>query len=121
VRVGLGLVTAEEITDVNTALTILKALADGANPFTGQVFPHNSVYQHPEVVRALFTAVEALERSQRRRERSKHLPERAGTPWTAEEDQRLSREFDGGKSVIELAKACRADRGGAERRHQGTT
>jgi hypothetical protein len=43
-------VTAEEITDVNTALTILKALADGANPFTGQVFPHNSVYQHPQVV-----------------------------------------------------------------------
>lgn len=35
--------------DVKAAMTILKALADGANPFTGEVFPHNSVYQHPSM------------------------------------------------------------------------
>jgi len=102
--------------DVNTALTIVKALADGANPFTGEVLPHNSVYQHPQVVRALFTAIEALERTQKRSQRKRHLPEKAGTPWTPQEDEGLSRAFDGGKSIEDLAKAHQRTRGAIESR-----
>lgn len=102
--------------DVNTALTIVKALAEGANPFTGEVLPDNSVYQHPQVVRALFMAIEALERSQRRSKRQKHLPEKAGSPWTPEEDQRLSRAFDARKSVDDLAEAHQRTRGAIESR-----
>lgn len=89
--------------DGSDALTIIRALADGVDPFTGEVFPEDSVYQHPQVVRALFAAVQALEYQEKRRERERNLPRNAGTPWTAEEDERLSQAFDSGKSIKELA------------------
>jgi hypothetical protein len=47
--------------DDHQALAILTALAHGANPQTGEVFGSESVYQLPEVIRALFVAQRALE------------------------------------------------------------
>jgi hypothetical protein len=47
--------------DVQQALSIVTALAHGANPQTGEVFASESVYQSPEVIRALFVAQRALE------------------------------------------------------------
>jgi hypothetical protein len=85
------------------ALKILQALADGADPDTGETFPPDSVYQQPQVVRALMTAVRALERQQEREKRSGRLPANAGKPWDDEEQQRLCRDFDAGIAIRELA------------------
>jgi hypothetical protein len=95
------------------ALGILKALADGIDPGTGEPFPIGSPYQHPDTVRALYYAVQALESPVRPRERSsqqKALPENAGRPWSEEEDARLAKAFDSGKSVLELAEEHKRSR-----------
>jgi len=47
--------------DRDTALGILTSLADGIHPVTGAVMPADSPYQHPDVIRALFHAVGALQ------------------------------------------------------------
>ena len=50
--------------EASQAVRILRALADGIDPYTGEVFPQESPYQHPDTVRALWSAVRALERSE---------------------------------------------------------
>jgi ABC-type nitrate/sulfonate/bicarbonate transport system substrate-binding protein len=84
------------------ALKVLNALANGVNPVTGEVFAADSLYQHPDTVRALFEAVRALG--------SDSTKSRDETPvgtfvrWTPEEEERLTAEFDAGKNTAELAK-----------------
>jgi hypothetical protein len=40
---------------------IISALANGANPLTGELFSAESPYQSPEIIRALYTAARMLE------------------------------------------------------------
>lgn len=47
--------------ELSKTIQIIHALADGINPQTGEVFPDNSPYQHPETIRALFTALSTLD------------------------------------------------------------
>lgn len=89
--------------DICKALEIIELLADGIDPYTGEVFPVHSPYQHPDTVRALFEAVRALERRPERSKSQEALPENAGKPWTQEEDELLVKQFDGGMSVRELS------------------
>lgn len=66
--------------EVSNAIQIVQALADGVDPHTGEAFPDNSPYQHPQTVRALFTAVKALEfyRDAQVRRRRSGPPEPSG-------------------------------------------
>jgi hypothetical protein len=91
-------------------LTILNALANGIHPGTGEQFPSDSPYQHPDTVRALFTAVRMLESrssepSAAPRTRAADATTQIGMRWTPEEEQRLVAAFDAGKGVRELAAA----------------
>ena len=88
--------------DETKALDIVSALADGINPLTGEVFPSDSPYQSPDIVRALFIARAAVEARARARQRAP-LPGNAGKPWNEEEDRKLLLEFDRGQSIAELA------------------
>jgi hypothetical protein len=94
--------------DDEKALVILRALSNGTDPFTGETFPATSPYQHPEMVRALFQAVHALESATAGKKRQAARAatgkvSNSGKPWTKEEDDRLLATFDAGKSVDELA------------------
>jgi len=92
--------------DKQTALHIVQTLAQGIDPHTGAVFPADSAYQHPDTVRALFQAAQALAEPQaaaRARAASQAAPANAGKPWTDEEDRALAERFDTGRSVQELA------------------
>ena len=40
--------------DANQALAVVRSLANGVDPETGEVFPPESAYQRPLVVRALY-------------------------------------------------------------------
>lgn len=87
------------------ALGILKALADGIDPSTGEQFLAGSPYQDSDTVRALYYAVQILA-SPRTGERSatqKDQPENAGRPWSDEEEARLGQAFESGKTVLDLA------------------
>jgi hypothetical protein len=99
------------------ALTIVSALASGVNPLSGEIFSVDSPYQSPDVIRALYSAVRALEAAGRRRTRgSDTASSNAGKPWSEDEDRQLLAGFDGGRPLAELAQAHGRTRGGIQAR-----
>ena len=101
--------------ETQKTLAILRTLADGIDPATGEPFSAGSSYQHPDTVRALFSAIRTLE-SPVSPPAQKSAPakdatatpakpgqENAGRPWSQEEDVRLGGSYDSGKSIEELA------------------
>ncbi|MHB9156296.1 MAG: hypothetical protein ACYC5N_11530 [Endomicrobiales bacterium] len=89
--------------DNGRALEVLQALHDGVDPYTGEIFPQGSAYQHADTVRALALAITALRSKGQKDERHKTLPSKAGVPWSDGEDQKLIQEFDGGKSIQDMS------------------
>ena len=79
--------------DIVRAKELLTILADGVNPLTGEVLSDEDSCNQVEIVRALNTVLKELDRKDRRKEL---LPENAGKPWSAEDDDALARMFDSG-------------------------
>ena len=99
------------------ALTLVTALASGVNPLTGELFAADSPYQSPDVIRALYIAVRALEAAGRRRTRGPGAASsNAGKPWSDDEDHQLLSAFDNGQPLAELAQAHGRTRGGIQAR-----
>ncbi|MBW1996810.1 MAG: hypothetical protein JRJ29_02470 [Deltaproteobacteria bacterium] len=99
--------------DIKTAKEIIITLAKGINPVTGEVFPDNSPYNHPKIIRALFVAAEQIhiqrpagkkstEEKQQENIR-KGRPRNAGLPWTEDLRKQVAEMFRSGKSIKELA------------------
>jgi len=61
-----ALKVGREPIELDQAKIILRSLADGRDPATGEQFPPNSPYQQVDTVRALFIAVDALVNASRR-------------------------------------------------------
>jgi len=91
--------------DQNQALAIVRSLAEGVDPESGETFPRESAYQRPATVRALYTAAAALEHIGRAERRRAEQPRKMGAPWTEDEDRSLLAAFDAGRSLGELAAA----------------
>jgi len=72
-------------------------------PRFGPGSPRRQPVSHPQVVRALFCAVKALERVQERERNAKPQPANAGKAWDTDEDTQLLADFDWGMSIKELA------------------
>ena len=89
--------------EIAQALKIIRILADGIDPATGEVFENDSPYQNPTVIRALFTAISAMERQEGRDQRSRRLPANAGKPWSSDEDNELISSFKRGMKAGELS------------------
>ena len=89
--------------DQAQALAVVRSLANGVDPESGELFPPESVYQRPQIVRALYEAAGALERTERSERRKAQLPSKAGEPWTEDEDRKLLAAFDAGRGLQELA------------------
>jgi hypothetical protein len=85
------------------AKSIIDALGGGIDPATGEVITGNSIFNQPEVIRALFVASKALEKLAEREKREKLLPSNAGKAWTDSEDAELLTAYDERLSVKELA------------------
>jgi len=91
------------IVEITKALEIVRALADGIDPYTGEVYGADSPYQNPKTVRALFSAINALEAAQKREKRKRALPDKAGKPWDDEESSLLIKKYGEGVAINELA------------------
>lgn len=91
--------------DAGQALSVVRSLANGVDPESGEVFPPESAYQRPQVVRALYEAATALERIERFERRKSQLPQKTGEPWSEDEDRKLLAAFDAGRALQELAAA----------------
>src|SRR5438552_8024046 len=87
------------------ALAVVRSLANGVDPESGEVFPPESAYQRPLVVRSLYEAAAALERIDRFERRRSQMPAKTGEPWSEDEDRKLLAAFDGGRALQELAAA----------------
>lgn len=85
------------------AKEIIDALANGIDPETGEILPTQSAFNSPQVIRALFVAVKALERATKRAARDDSLPGNAGRSWSDIEDKELLATFDAGTPVKEIA------------------
>ena len=62
------------------SLSVIRSLANGVDPESGEVFAADSVYQRAQTVRALYAAAEALEKSERFERREQQLPPKTGEP-----------------------------------------
>jgi hypothetical protein len=91
--------------DQAQALILVRSLANGVDPESGEVFPPESAYQRPQIVRALYEAASALERIERFERRRAQMPAKTGEPWGEEEDRKLLAAFDAGRALQELAAA----------------
>ena len=116
-------------------LHILKALADGVDPASGEQLADDSPYQRPSTVRALYCAIHLLEnpgssagvspspgaaQTQPADQPDTPRPERtranAGRPWSTAEETQLSEAFDSGRTIAELAQAHQRSRWAIEAR-----
>jgi hypothetical protein len=89
------------------ALAVIRLLAEGVDPFTGETYPPDSPYQNVSTVRALYTAAQCIEAIVKRDHQKGGRYERAGQTWTQDESSRLIARFDQGASVEDLAKEHR--------------
>lgn len=85
--------------EIAKARKIIRILADGVDPTTGEVLPAESVYNSPEVIRALFAVLEATAPQPQNSTRRN-----AGKPWTNVEDEKLKDEFTAKISISDIAK-----------------
>jgi hypothetical protein len=89
---------------LESALPIVKALADGINPVTGESYADDSPYAEPRALRALFSAVDLMQREVERDRRRERLPANFGKPWSEDEDRAIATGFDAGAALAELAR-----------------
>ena len=89
---------------LESALPIVRALADGINPVTGELYPDQSPYAEPRALRALYSAVDLMQKEIDREKRRERLPANFGKPWTVEEDGVLASEYDSGLPMPEMAR-----------------
>ena len=89
--------------DYEQASDIVRQLADGLDPSTGNSLPDSDPCQNPHVVRALHLANRALARQDELTRKKRDIPEHAGKPWSDDEDRRLAEAFDAKTPIKELA------------------
>jgi len=91
--------------DAKRASEILGFLANGVDPFTGELLDDISPYNNPYAIRALFLAYRALQESI-----ADHPPQKlakcwnAGQPWNMDEDHQLVEEHKRKMPVKEIAR-----------------
>jgi hypothetical protein len=95
--------------DLHEALQTIRALADGVNPSTGEVFAEGSAYQQPETVRALAKAIEMMETAEKRERRT--AGPNSFNMWTKDEEDRLCQEFQKHLDFNEMARLHKRSRG----------
>jgi len=95
--------------ELKDAIDIVKTLARGINPTTGEMYPADSLYNHPQIIRAFYTLLERVPKPKKspeeRREENvvKGFPKNAGLPWREEERTAVAESFRNGVAVDQLA------------------
>ena len=99
--------------ETEQAKEIVTLLANGTDPNTGEVYPTDSPYNDPLVIRALFTLLNNVRiprkltkisiEEKRTRNIAAGKPKNAGLPWSNDLRKELAGMFKEGKSVDILA------------------
>ncbi len=95
--------------DLTDAKEILLALADGIDPFTGEILPPEDSCNKVEVVRAIHTVLRAVMvpavTNDKPVKKADVQHTNAGKPWTKEEEDTLVKEYQSGIDFSRIAKA----------------
>jgi len=113
--------------ELRESRSIVKTLAQGVHPITGEVFAPESPYNDPKVIRALFSILEFAKKPRKSVEERQcenvelGRPTNAGLPWSEDDRTRVAKDFKGGKTIEELANVLERSRGAihAELARQG--
>lgn len=99
--------------DTSDAHPLIEALAYGSDPISGAPLPDDSPLQHPQVVRALFTALRLIEGQAASAVSDTDIerPKRAGEVWDDEEDRKVTHAFHAGKPFAQIANSHQRSRG----------
>ena len=98
--------------EIREAQSIVKKLAEGVDPNTGEVFAPDSPYNEPRIIRALFTVHDFVRQARKPRmsadeKRQENLdlgrPRNYGMPWTDDARSQVAKGFEDGKTIEELA------------------
>ncbi len=98
--------------ELTQSRNIVKTLAQGVHPSTGEVFPPDSPYNDPEVIRALFFILDVGNSGKKprmsieeRRQNNLELgrPRNAGLPWTEDDRSLVKSRFLEGTTIEKLA------------------
>ena len=98
--------------ELEKAKEIIKMLANGIDPTTGEVHPDVSPFNDPNVIRALFTVLESLKALKKPRKTIEQkqqdninagMPKNAGLPWTDELKIEVASKFRNGTSTHDLS------------------
>jgi hypothetical protein len=90
--------------EIEEALRIVRALADGVNPHTGEACPGDSIVRNPQVVIALHQAVGTMEALAEREKAKQAQPANAYRWWSKAEDQQVCEELREGLDFKNIAK-----------------
>jgi len=95
------------------SLAVLRKLAQGIDPRHDTPLAVDDPCQAPEVIRALFHAIHALEAPV---PKPRALPQQAGKPWQTEEEAVLLQRFEAGETVAAIAREHGRTTGGIRSR-----
>jgi hypothetical protein len=98
--------------ELDRAREIVRALADGLDPLSGQRLPANSPCRQSDVVSAFRVALEAMDRKGSPPRPIERNLQNVGAGWTTEEEQRLRSAFQAGKTIAEIARSHGRGEGG---------
>ena len=87
--------------EIQDAIKVIRALADGVNPETREVLQADSICRNPQAVMALNRALAALVTQQ---ERELKKPASAGQYWSRAEDKQICEEIRKGMTFEDIAK-----------------
>ena len=88
--------------EIQDAIKVVRALANGVHPETGESLSDDSVFHVAQAVVALNRALAAMVAQQ---EREIHKPGKAGAYWTRTEDEQVCEELRKGMDFKDIAKA----------------
>ncbi len=98
--------------EIREAQSIVKTLAQGIDPNSGEVFALDSPYNEPKIIRALFTVHDFVLQARKPRmsadeKRQENLdlgrPGNYGLPWKDDARSQVAMGFEDGKTIEELA------------------
>ena len=101
--------------DLEHASEVLKSLADGYDPITGEQLPTDHVINKREVVAALNMASAYFEITSNPKLTKKlvkdNQPPNHGAPWTKKDEEFVKQQFTEGKTATDIGKLLGRSRG----------
>jgi hypothetical protein len=90
--------------EIEETIRIMRALADGTNPETGETLEANSIYRNPRIAAALNRSLGVLQYMDEREKAKRSRPANAGKPWSGSEEAQVCDELRQGLDFHHIAK-----------------